>query len=51
MCTTIAPRVFELDEAGRLRVLQETVSGSDAALVLDAIACCPVEAIASSEDA
>lgn len=46
MCTTIAPTVFELDDAGDMRLLQDVVAGDEVDAVADAIACCPVEAIA-----
>ncbi len=45
MCTTIAPRVFTLDENGTLVVTRSAVTGEDADAVRDAAACCPVEAI------
>lgn len=47
MCTTIAPTVFDLDDAGELILLKDEVADDtdEARLVRDAVACCPVEAI------
>jgi ferredoxin len=45
MCTTIAPGVFKLDDDGKLVVLRRNLVGEEIAMVKDAIACCPVEAI------
>jgi ferredoxin len=48
MCTGFAPDVFELDDAGTLRLLAETVPAHAEPAVGDAVACCPVEAISVS---
>lgn len=45
MCTTIAPRVFALDENGALVINRSEVTGEEANAVRDAAACCPVDAI------
>lgn len=45
MCTTIAERVFKLDEDGTLIVIKTEVVADELGPVRDAIACCPVEAI------
>jgi ferredoxin len=48
MCTGIAPDVFDLDENGALVALSAEVAPADADAVLDAIDCCPVEAISTT---
>jgi ferredoxin len=50
MCTSIAPRYFELDPGGKLKVLQEEVEADDVAAVDEAINCCPTEAISLADD-
>lgn len=46
MCTTIAPALFALSDAGELVVLHEDDLASDQqASAEDAAACCPAEAI------
>ena len=48
MCTTYAPTIFELAEDGtHVRVLGDVVPKELEAVVEDAIACCPVEAIST----
>jgi ferredoxin len=48
MCTGIAPSVFELDAHGTLVALTSDVAPDEVDAVLDAIDCCPVEAISTS---
>ncbi len=46
MCTSAAPALFELDDAGELQLpLGEVVEGSHAEELNEAAAVCPVEAI------
>jgi ferredoxin len=49
MCAMLAPAVFELDETGTLAVLVAEVPEEQVSAVLDAIACCPTEAISASD--
>lgn len=46
LCVGIAPRYFELDEAGIARVIRETVGPEDVSTVEEAAAVCPQMAIA-----
>jgi len=50
MCTSIAPDYFELDAAGKLRVLKIVVAEEDGPLLDDAVNCCPTEAIELVEE-
>jgi ferredoxin len=45
MCTTIAENVFEMNGDAKMVVRAEQVGGADLDTVLDAAACCPVDAI------
>jgi len=45
----LAPAVFELDASSTLVVLQPDVPAEEAAAVLDAIECCPTEAISAND--
>lgn len=45
ICESLAPDVFEVDDAGELRVKAETVSADQLADVEAAIEGCPTEAI------
>jgi len=49
MCAMLAPAVFELDASSTLVVLQPDVPAEEAAAVLDAIECCPTEAISAND--
>lgn len=51
MCTGIAPETFELDDQGTARLIAHEIDGTDPGAVLDAEACCPVQAITVSDDA
>ncbi len=46
MCTTLAPSVFELAETGELAVKVADLPAEMVASVLEAVACCPVGALA-----
>jgi ferredoxin len=45
MCCAVAPKYFELDEAGGLVVLRAEVDEADHEVVQDAAGSCPVGAI------
>lgn len=46
MCVTIAPNLFDLDENNRLVVVKsENLDEAEQKEAIDAVACCPVEAI------
>ena len=49
MCAMLAPSVFELGKDGALVVLLPEVPEEQRGAVLDAIACCPTEAISASD--
>jgi ferredoxin len=51
MCTSIAPRYFEMDSGGRLLVLRDTVDDEDLDSIEEAVTCCPTEAILLLGDA
>ena len=48
MCVMLAPAVFEIEGDGTLVVLLPDVPAEQSAAVLDAIACCPTEALSTS---
>lgn len=45
ICESIAPDVFEVDDAGDLVLLREDVGDDELQLVEDAVAGCPTEAL------
>ncbi len=45
MCESLAPDHFEVDEQGFLQVLQEDVAEGEVAIVEEAVASCPTEAL------
>ena len=49
MCTTIAPRLFDMDDDGVLIVIKETPASHEQRSLLDAVACCPVNALSATE--
>jgi ferredoxin len=49
MCTTIAPTVFELDDEGNLRLLKQEIAEDEISSVGDAVACCPMDALALAD--
>ena len=49
MCAMLAPAVFELGKDGVLVVLLPEVPEEQTGAVLDAIACCPTEAISAND--
>ena len=49
MCTTIAPALFDMDDDGVLVVVKETPATHEERSLLDAVACCPVNALSSSD--
>jgi ferredoxin len=50
MCTTIAPSLFELDNEGALVVLSEQPATDEERALLDAVACCPVSALSTTDE-
>ena len=49
MCTTIAPQLFDMDDDGVLIVIKETPASHEQRSLLDAVACCPVNALSATE--
>ena len=47
MCTTIAPALFDMDDDGVLIVIKETPAPNEQRSLLDAVACCPVDALSN----
>ena len=47
MCTTIAPALFDMDDDGVLIVIKETPAPGEERSLLDAVACCPVNALSA----
>jgi len=45
ICESLAPDFFEVDEAGELALLRESVTDADLALVEQAVAGCPTAAL------
>jgi ferredoxin len=50
MCAMLAPAVFQLDKTGTLVVLLADVPEEHVEAVRDAVACCPTDAISSTDD-
>lgn len=49
MCTTIAPALFDLDDDGAMIVVKETPEPDQERSLLDAVACCPVNALSTAD--
>ena len=49
MCTTIAPQLFDMDDDGLLIVIKETPAPHEQRSLLDAVACCPVNALSATD--
>ena len=47
MCTTIAPALFDMDDDGVLIVIKEAPAPNEQSSLLDAVACCPVNALSA----
>ena len=50
MCTTIAPALFDMDDDGVLIVVKDTPAPHEQRSLLDAIACCPVDALSAADN-
>ena len=48
-CALIAPNLFDLDDAGQVLVLRDSVPGADLLDVEEAILSCPEQAIALAD--
>jgi ferredoxin len=48
-CALIAPNLFDLDDAGQVLVLRDSVPGADLPDVEEAILSCPEQAIALAD--
>ena len=48
MCTTIAPALFDLDDDGGMIVVKDTPGPDEEKSLLDAVACCPVNALSAA---
>ena len=49
MCTTIAPALFDLDDDGAMIVVNDTPEPEQERSLLDAVACCPVNALSTAD--